>query len=71
MTGLKPLEWIPLSDGALEVGDVVSADAGGMPVYRVVALAGRQAWLRGERQPADQLMPLNHFRWKAALRSAP
>ena len=69
MTGLKPLEWVPLSEGRVEVGDVVSADAGGMPVYRVVALSGRQAWLRGETQPSDQLMPLNRFSWKAALRS--
>ena len=46
------MNWVPLSKDAVSVGDFVSTDAGGMPIYRVVKLAGGQAWLQGERRLA-------------------
>jgi hypothetical protein len=65
MPNTHAIEWVPMNDaGEVRVGDVVSTDAGGMPIYRVVALAGAQAWLGGERRPDPTLMPLTAFRWR-------
>jgi len=59
------VNWVPLSKDAVAVGDFVSTDAGGMPIYRVVKLAGGQAWLQGERRPVVEVMPLDRFHWRA------
>lgn len=60
------MNWVLLgNDEALQVGDLVSADAGGMPIYRVVAIAGEQAWVQGEGQPQAQEAPRERFHWKA------
>jgi hypothetical protein len=59
------VNWVPLSKDAVSVGDFVSADAGGMPIYRVVKLADGQAWLQGERRPAAEVMSLDRFHWRA------
>ena len=66
MTHSYAIDWVPLDAGAgepVQVGDLVSSDAGGMPIYRVTALADGRAWLAGERQAR----PLTGFRWKAAV----
>ena len=68
MASLNALNWTPLADDAVEIGDVVSADAGGMPIYRVVAMQEGRVWLQEDRAPEPQLMPLGRFRWKAANR---
>jgi hypothetical protein len=44
----------------------VSAEAGGLPVYRVLKLEDGRAWLRDEEHNADMISPLGRFRWKAA-----
>jgi hypothetical protein len=68
MASVSALNWTFLSNAAaLKVGDLVSADAGGMPIYRVVALADGKAWLNDEEHAAQQVMPVDRFRWKAAL----
>lgn len=59
------MNWVPLSVNAVSVGDFVSTDAGGMPIYRVVKLADGQAWLQGERRPVE-VMPLARFHWRAS-----
>lgn len=62
------VEWVFLTKDTVSVGDLVSADAGGMPIYRVVAIAiaeGR-AWVQDEHDPAVHVMPLERFLWKAA-----
>lgn len=62
------IDWVlmePDSSG-VSVGDVVSSEAGGMPLYRVVALREGRAWLRDEAHAEDMVCPLNRFRWKAA-----
>ena len=63
------IDWTLLDHTApdpVRVGDVVSADAGGMPIYRVVALDGGRVWLGDERQAHVSVMPLERFRWRAA-----
>ena len=61
------IEWIHLdAPEALGVGDVVSAAAGGLPIYQVVALADQGAWVRDEDHAAIRLMPIQRLHWKAA-----
>jgi hypothetical protein len=62
---MSAVEWVPLSGAAVEAGDLVSAEAGGMPIYRVVAVEEGRAWLQGERPAAVQVLPLDRFHWKA------
>jgi hypothetical protein len=64
------IEWIHLDRaavGALQVGDLVSAAAGGLPTYRVVAVAvaDQQALVREEVRGASLVMPLGKLYWKA------
>jgi hypothetical protein len=67
MPSLRSLDWIPLDLQAREpvhVGDLVSAEAGGLPIYRVVALDEGRAWVAtGQGAPA-RMMPLAGFRWR-------
>jgi hypothetical protein len=60
------IDWVLLdhaADRPVDIGDVVSVDAGGMPIYRVIAVAGRDVWLDDERHSA-QVFPLERFRWR-------
>jgi hypothetical protein len=50
----------------VRAGDVVSAAAGGLPIYRVMSLESGRAWLRDIETGADQVTPLTLFHWKAA-----
>ncbi len=64
MTSLSAVDWT--LSAAVKAGDVVSADAGGMPVYRVVAVAEEgRAWLEDEHQETVQVASLRSFPWKA------
>jgi hypothetical protein len=66
------IEWIHLdAPEALGVGDIVSAAAGGLPIYHVVALADRGAWVREEDHAAVRLVPIRQLHWKAASTLAP
>ena len=65
----SPVEWIHLdfaAPDAVRVGDVVSADAGGLPTYRVIGLAERQVWVRDEVRAATRWLPLERLHWKMA-----
>ena len=66
MLNARTLDWTPLDHFAQQparVGDLVSAHAGGMPIYRIVALEGGRAWVAtGEGAPA-RAMRLEGFRW--------
>ena len=62
---MNALQWVLSSQDDVHVGDVVSADAGGMPIYKVMAILGREALLEDE-QHAPVRAPLNRFPWKAA-----
>ena len=61
------IDWVYFDGGdAVSPGDLVSAEAGGMPIYRVISLTHGRAWLRDLRDGADHVAPLNGFHWKAA-----
>lgn len=50
----------------VQVGDIVSTEAGGMPIYRVVGFAGAKAWVDDEQGRTRRLTALAQFRWRAA-----
>ena len=62
------VEWVLLSEARqaeLEIGDVVSVEAGGAPTYRVLRLDDGRAWLRDEIRKLDCVAPISQFHWKA------
>ncbi|MGA2951872.1 MAG: hypothetical protein ABSD80_06525 [Caulobacteraceae bacterium] len=68
-TQARQIDWQFMdSDAARTVreGDIVSAAAGGLPIYKVMNLEGGRAWLRDIDTGADQVTPLTLFHWKAA-----
>ena len=62
---MSAVNWILSKQDDVHIGDVVSADAGGMPIYRVVAIDDDGALLEDEHHGAVRA-PLNRFPWKAA-----
>ena len=68
MATSNAIDWVLVDHSAsddVRVGDVLSTDAGGMPAYRVVALADGRAWLRDDQHPFDWILPLGLLHWKA------
>ena len=62
------MNWIALPQpDAIRVGDLVSVEAGGLPLYRVLAAAGGEALLRDEQRRSDWVSPLSRFHWKACI----
>jgi hypothetical protein len=62
------IDWVylNLSGGSdVRVGELISAEAGGLPIYRVIALRDGRAWLRDLEDGADRVTPLSAFHWKA------
>lgn len=51
--------------GEIGVGAMISAEAGGLPIYRVMSLADGRAWLRDTRDGADRVTSLAQFPWRA------
>jgi len=68
MLNARTLDWTPMDHSAKQparAGDLVSAHAGGMPIYRVLAVEGGRAWVAtGEDAPARAML-LEGFRWIA------
>ncbi|WP_293676413.1 hypothetical protein [uncultured Phenylobacterium sp.] len=65
----RSVDWMLLDHTAAEpvtVGDLVSVDAGGMPIYRVAKVTPGHVWLNGERDGGLREMPLALFRWRGA-----
>jgi len=62
---MSALQWVLSSQDDVHVGDVVSADAGGMPIYKVMAILGREALLEDEQHESLRAS-LDRFPWKAA-----
>lgn len=60
------VRWIHLAEGEIAAGDVVSAEPGGMPIYRVVSVGAGEALLQDERRTAPQKLPLACLQWKVA-----
>lgn len=63
---MSVVDWVLLGKDAVQVGDFVSAAAGGMPIYRVVKVEGGQVWLQDDGHLAARPMPLDSFLWKAS-----
>jgi hypothetical protein len=67
---LHHLTWAPLDHSAREpvhVGDLVSADAGGMPIYSVVAVEEGRAWVAARQGAPARAMPLDGLRWRGVV----
>jgi hypothetical protein len=67
MAGMSAIDWVLVDHSAaddVQVGDVLSTDAGGMPAYRVVAMADGRVWLRDDQHPFDRILPLGLLHWK-------
>lgn len=67
MPTARALDWIPLDHAAarpVEIGDMISADAGGAPIYRVMALEKGRAWVATGAGAPARAMPLAGFLWK-------
>jgi hypothetical protein len=62
------IDWVYLNLanlGEVNVGELISADAGGLPIYRVMALRDGRAWLKDLDDGSDRVTPLSAFHWKA------
>lgn len=69
MTMPNTVDWVLLDHAAPEpvkAGDLVSADAGGLPIYRVMALEEGRAWVATAKGAPARAMPLDGFRWRGA-----
>ncbi|HEX3363731.1 hypothetical protein [Phenylobacterium sp.] len=69
MPNTRAVDWAPLDHAAREpvkVGDMISAEAGGMPIYRVTAFEEGRAWVATATGAPARAMPLDGFRWRAA-----
>ena len=63
----RHIDWEFLDSAAIRgvrAGDLVSADAGGLPIYRVMSLKDGRAWLRDIIDGADRVTPLAGFHWR-------
>jgi hypothetical protein len=64
------VDWVLLDESEkarVEVGDLVSVEAGGAPTWRVMRLADGRAWLRDDAGRLDYVAPLSQFHWKANI----
>jgi hypothetical protein len=64
MGQLNTFTWTRLEGDDLDIGDLVSAEAGGMPIYRVMAVDHGEALLAEGAHPAIRL-PVDRLHWKA------
>jgi hypothetical protein len=61
-------DWVYLDradEAQVRPGELVSAEAGGFPIYRVMGLSDGRAWLKNLRDGTDRVSPLRDFHWKA------
>jgi hypothetical protein len=68
------IDWVYLnlaSEADVQIGELISAEAGGLPIYRVVSLSNGRAWLKDLDDGTDRVTPLSAFHWKALPISAP
>ena len=68
------IDWVYLnlaSETDVRIGELISAEAGGLPIYRVIALSNGRAWLKDLKDGSDRVTPLNAFHWKALPIAAP
>jgi hypothetical protein len=58
--------WTHVDADKVVVGDLVSAEAGGLPIYRVLGVENGRLWMREERSGRDHIAPLRPMHWKLA-----
>ena len=66
-TMTSSVTWAPLDHAAREpvrAGDLISAEAGGLPIYRVVAWEKGRAWVSTRDGAPARAMPLDRFCWR-------
>lgn len=49
----------------IAVGDQVSVEAGGLPIFEVLRISEDRAWLRDVGTGRDHVAPARTLRWKA------
>lgn len=62
------IDWVYLNlanESDVHVGELISAEAGGLPIYRVMSLSNGRAWLKDLDDGSDRVTPLSAFHWKA------
>ena len=59
--------WVRLGPGEPAVGDLVSAEAGGLPTYRVLGIEDGRLLMRETQGGRDHIAPLAAMCWKMAL----
>ncbi len=64
---MDAVDWVLLDRTGLQVGDLVSAEAGGMPTYRVMAADDDRIWLRDDYHDFDWVLPMSAIHWKASI----
>lgn len=64
----RNIDWTYLDPSApapLQVGDIVSAAAGGLPIYRVTGLQEGHVWVSPDFGADPQAVAIETFHWKA------
>ncbi|MGC1304431.1 MAG: hypothetical protein WA840_18850 [Caulobacteraceae bacterium] len=56
--------WTAIDLSGVTAGDLVSAEAGGLPIYRVIAVEDQKTLLREELSGRDHVARLSDLRWK-------
>lgn len=63
---LRTHQWMAIDRSGVQAGDMVSAEAGGLPIYRVLAQEGANLRLYDALSGRDHLAPLAKLHWKLA-----
>ncbi len=62
------MNWTALQEtDPIHVGDLVSVDAGGLPLFRVLEADNGRALLQDEQRRTRCVSSLSRFHWKAIL----
>jgi hypothetical protein len=67
------IDWVYMhmgSDTDVHVGELISAEAGGLPIYRVMAVKNGRGWLKDLTDGSDRVTLLTLFHWKAVPMAA-
>ena len=64
---MSAVAWMFLTPAEVRAGDLVSAEAGGMPIYRVMGIEQGYARLSDVEHAETRVMPLDRLHWRAAV----
>jgi hypothetical protein len=70
MAGMGNIDWVYLNlanAGDVSVGELISAEAGGFPIYKVMAVRDSRVWVKDLQDGSDRVAPIGAFHWKALL----